>query len=117
MILNQTRMILYNVTINIDSSVHDEWLEWMKSKHIPDVLATGLFIDNKIFRIITDDNEEGSTYSIQYYLNSMNDYENTGKNLQGNFRRSTQESIRINLLLSGRSWRVQISLKVHYYII
>jgi len=75
MILNQTRMILYNVTINIDSSVHDEWLEWMKSKHIPDVLATGLFIDNKIFRIITDDDEEGSTYSIQYYLNSMNDYE------------------------------------------
>lgn len=68
-------MILYNVTINIDSTVHDEWLEWMKSTHIPDVLATGLFTDNKIFRIITDEDEEGITYSIQYFLNNMDDYE------------------------------------------
>jgi len=68
-------MILYNVTINIDSSVHDEWLEWMKSTHIPEVLATGLFTDNKIFRIITDEDEEGITYSIQYFLNNMDDYE------------------------------------------
>lgn len=68
-------MILYNVTINIDSTVHDEWLEWMKSTHIPEVLATGLFTDNKIFRIITDEDEEGITYSIQYFLNNMDDYE------------------------------------------
>ncbi|MEO8448027.1 MAG: DUF4286 family protein, partial [bacterium] len=28
-------MILYNVTVNVDDSVHDEWLEWMKTIHIP----------------------------------------------------------------------------------
>lgn len=66
-------MILYNVTVNIDNSVHDEWLDWMKSKHIPDVLSTGLFSDNKIFRIKSD--EEGNTYSIQYFLESIEDYE------------------------------------------
>lgn len=68
-------MILYNVTINIDDSVHDEWLEWMKTKHIPDVLATGLFKDNKIFKIRSEDAGEGNTYSIQYFLNSAEDYE------------------------------------------
>ena len=67
-------MILYNVTINIESSVHDEWLDWMKSIHIPEVLATGLFIENKIFKIISDD-EDGYTYSIQYFLNSIEDYQ------------------------------------------
>lgn len=72
-------MILYNVTVNIDSSVHDEWLEWMKTKHIPDVLATGLFIDNKIFRILPEHETDGRTYSIQYFLNSMNDLENYQK--------------------------------------
>jgi hypothetical protein len=40
----------------------------MKSKHIPDVLNTGLFIENKIFRVKTDDDE--ITYSIQYFLES-----------------------------------------------
>ena len=68
-------MILYNVTINIDDSVHEEWLEWMKTKHIPDVLSTGLFLENKIFKIKSDDAEEGNTYSIQYYLNSAEDFE------------------------------------------
>lgn len=68
-------MILYNVTVNIDDSVHEEWLNWMINKHIPDVLATGLFIENKIFKIINPDSEEGNTYSIQYFLDSMEDYE------------------------------------------
>lgn len=66
-------MILYNVTINVDDSIKDEWLEWMKSKHIPDVLATGMFIENKIYRIRAE--EEGNTYSIQYFLRSEEDYE------------------------------------------
>ena len=66
-------MILYNITINVDDSIKEEWLEWMKTIHIPDVLATGMFIENKIFRIITED--EGNTYSIQYFLNSREDYE------------------------------------------
>ena len=67
-------MILYNVTINIDDSVHEEWLEWMKNVHIPDVLATELFIENKIFKILTEEGNE-NTYSIQYFLRSMEDYE------------------------------------------
>lgn len=67
-------MILYNVTVSIDDSVHDEWLEWMKSEHIPNVLATGLFTGNKIFKIKSGV-DEGNTYSIQYFLNSMEDYE------------------------------------------
>lgn len=67
-------MILYNVTVNIDESVHDEWLEWMRSEHIPDVLSTGLFIESKLYRIRTENEEEENTYSIQYFLRSMDDY-------------------------------------------
>ncbi|MEO6693828.1 MAG: DUF4286 family protein [Ignavibacteria bacterium] len=67
-------MILYNVTVNVDDSVHNEWLEWMKNVHIPEVLATGLFIENRIFKIITEEGNE-NTYSIQYFLKSMEDYD------------------------------------------
>ena len=35
-------MVIYNVTVNIDDSAHDEWLIWIK-EHIPQVLATGKF--------------------------------------------------------------------------
>jgi hypothetical protein len=34
------KMIVYNVTVNIDGAVEQEWLKWMKEVHIPEVLAT-----------------------------------------------------------------------------
>lgn len=68
-------MILYNVTINIDPEVHLEWVHWMKTQHIPDVLSTGLFVENRFFRVLNTEEGEGFTYSSQYFLDSMEKYE------------------------------------------
>tara|TARA_B110000046_G_scaffold44225_3_gene49246 strand:- start:25434 stop:25733 length:300 start_codon:yes stop_codon:yes gene_type:complete len=65
-------MIIYNVTVKIDHSVHQEWLDWMKNNHIQDVIKTGHFVDYKICKILIDD-EEGVNYSIQYRCNTMKD--------------------------------------------
>ena len=59
-------MHIYNVTINIDDSVHDDWLVWMKETHIPDMLATGKFIAAKMRKILVDEDMGGTSYSIQY---------------------------------------------------
>ena len=64
-------MILYNVTVNIENDVEDEWLAWMKNDHIPKVLATGQFVDHKIYRLIGEIPNNGTTYSIQYFASSM----------------------------------------------
>lgn len=69
-------MIVYNVTVNIDANIEQEWLHWMKTVHVPEVLATGLFLENKILRIHDQEKMEGtSTYAFQYVLKSMVDYE------------------------------------------
>lgn len=67
-------MILYNVTINIDEAVHEEWLVWMKAVHIPDVLATGLFVENRICKV-EGESEGGITYAIQYIAPDRAHYE------------------------------------------
>ena len=67
-------MIIYNVTVNIEESVHEEWLAWMKESHIPDVMRTGKFISSRILRIVGDEDSGGKTYSVQYSCNNMNDY-------------------------------------------
>ena len=67
-------MILYNVTVNVEDSIHVEWLSWMKKTHIPDVIKTAKFTSGKIFRLIGDEDSGGKTYSIQYTCNSMNDF-------------------------------------------
>ena len=68
-------MIVYNVTVKIDKAVHDEWLQWMKSTHIPEVLATGYFVSNRMCRILGQDDSDGITYAIQYDALSIEDVE------------------------------------------
>jgi hypothetical protein len=59
-------MIIYNVTVKIDTAYHEEWLKWMKETHIPDVMRTGCFTENRMLKVLTGDEPDGSTYSIQY---------------------------------------------------
>lgn len=65
-------MIIYNVTVNIENEVHDEWLHWMKRVHIPDVMKTGYFLESKICKILVEE-EQGTSYSIQYTCANMED--------------------------------------------
>ena len=63
-------MIIYNVTTNIHESVHDQWLSWMQTKHIPEILATKKFTSAKIVRVLIEEEMGGTTYSVQYTTDS-----------------------------------------------
>ncbi len=63
-------MIIYNVTINIENSVHSDWLSWMKTEHIPQVLATGKFKEAKLTRVLIEEDMGGLTYSVQFRAHS-----------------------------------------------
>lgn len=63
-------MYIYNVTINIDNSVHDTWLRWMKDEHIPAMLATGKFSGALMTRVRVEEEMGGCTYSVQYKTDS-----------------------------------------------
>jgi hypothetical protein len=65
-------MYIYNVTVSIDKDAEIEWLNWMKSEHIPEVIATGCFAHNKILKVITEV-DTGATYSLQYFYENEND--------------------------------------------
>jgi hypothetical protein len=63
-------MILYNVTSNIDQSIHEQWLQWMQEKHIPEILATGKFMSAKLVRVLVEEEMGGLTYAAQYATDS-----------------------------------------------
>ncbi len=64
-------MIIYNVTVKIDLEVHDDWIHWMKTTHVPDVINTGLFSECKICRLLSVDESDGITYAFQYFCKDM----------------------------------------------
>lgn len=63
-------MYIYNVTINVDPSIHMAWLEWMNKTHIPMMLGTGKFSKAKICRVLVEEETGGVTYAVQYQTES-----------------------------------------------
>lgn len=63
-------MYIYNVTINIDEQVHDAWLQWMQTEHIPAMLSTGKFKKALMTRVQVEEEMGGITYSVQYRTES-----------------------------------------------
>lgn len=64
-------MIIYNVTINVEEDIHDSWLTWMKTEHIPEMLATGKFSKALMTKVLVEEELGGITYSIQYTTNNI----------------------------------------------
>jgi len=63
-------MFLYNVTIKVKAEIHTDWLEWLKTEHIPDVMSSDCFSSSKVLRLMEVDDSEGPTFAVQYVAES-----------------------------------------------
>lgn len=63
-------MIIYNVTINVQEDIHDEWVNWMKKEHIPEMLNTGKFSKALMTKVLVKEEMGGITYSVQFTAES-----------------------------------------------
>ena len=66
-------MLLYNVTLILDDAAAEEWLQWMQEIHIPEVMATGMFVSNRLLKVVDSPNE-GVTYCAQYVAETLANY-------------------------------------------
>lgn len=69
-------MLIYNITYLVSHEIHDEWLEWMKSYHAPEMLSTGHFSGYTILRLRDVDETEGVTYAFQFQIPNINHHDN-----------------------------------------
>lgn len=67
-------MIIYNVTVKVSHVISSQWLEWMKSDHIPEMIATECFTEAKVLELLEVDTTEGPTYAVQYFAESKSLY-------------------------------------------
>lgn len=63
-------MIIYSVTVKIEKESEENWIKYMRKDHIPNVMATGCFMEYRFSRLMMDD-PEGTNYSIQYLCQDM----------------------------------------------
>jgi len=67
-------MFIYNITTKVNHSILEEWMQWQKHIHIPEIIATGLFYDHRFYELLEQDEEEGRTFVIQFLAHSKEDY-------------------------------------------
>jgi len=79
-------MLLYNVTVKINRDTEQDWLEWMKQKHIPDVMNTGQFVDSHICKLLDQPEDDDSTYVIQYRCENREKFDHYLKTFAPNLR-------------------------------
>lgn len=67
-------MILFNITVNISPEAEQEWLQYMKEIYIPSVMASGLPLENKLLKLLTEIESDGITYTNQYIFATIEDF-------------------------------------------
>jgi hypothetical protein len=84
-------MVIYNVTVKVDLTVCDEWLEWMKKIHIPEVMNTLLFTEARFTKVLGEDEVDGKTYSIQYLCKDLETFNKYQDNYAKSLQQKTQD--------------------------
>lgn len=103
-------MYIYNVTINIDESAHEEWLTWVES-HITEVLNTGKFTSAKLTEVLVEEEMGGKTYSIQYAASTREDLDDYYKFDADNLRSESLKKFADKML----TFRTELKIINEFY--
>jgi hypothetical protein len=103
-------MYIYNVTINIDDSAYNNWLNWIES-HITAVLNTGKFTSAKLTEVLVEEEMGGKTYSIQYSANTREDLDDYYKEDADRFRSDSVKKFGDKML----AFRTELKLIKEFY--
>lgn len=67
-------MIIYSVTCSVETSIEEEWVQWMQEIHIPEVMDTKIFTAHTMCEVLSNaSGSENKSYNIQYEVESMED--------------------------------------------
>ncbi len=68
-------MLLYNETIGLDKEIEQEWLDWIKDTYIPDMMASGVFVDYKLYKVLTLEDDSSVSYCVQYFTPTIEQFQ------------------------------------------
>lgn len=86
-------MVIYNITYSVAKNINEQWLNWMKETHIREIIETGLYVKYQMVKLLDTDEDESTTYAIQFYAQTK------GKHLE--YIREHEVSFKLK---SSRQW-------------
>ena len=64
-------MLIFNTTFLVSDKVHGTWLKWVHEQHIPFMLESEFFTKPQVAKVLTNDQQEGTSFSVQFHIKDM----------------------------------------------
>jgi hypothetical protein len=92
-------MIIYNVTLSINPELETEILTWLVDEHIPEVMNTGLFDSQSMYKVVENHvDRHHNSYAVQYTLSSWDKVDTYVEKHAEGLKDKTKEKYGENLL-------------------
>ena len=63
-------MIIYQVEVTVPKDLVEQWLDYMTSHHIDDVVNTGMFISSELVRVVDPSSDDHVVFRVRYTCDS-----------------------------------------------
>lgn len=63
-------MITYQVEVTVPQDLVEQWLDYMTSHHIDDVVNTGLFVSSELVRVVDPSSDGHVVFRVRYSCES-----------------------------------------------
>lgn len=64
-------MLIFNTTYQVTTKHTDNWIQWIKTDHIPFMMNSGVFLEPQISKIVGSEDETGVSFSVQFMIENM----------------------------------------------
>ena len=81
----------YEVFMQVDSSIAEEWVEWMRTEHIPEVMQTGVFLSCQFLRVIEPAIDGHDSFRITYEAKNLSSIQQYRTELSPELRKKHDE--------------------------
>ena len=60
-------MFIFNTTFLVSDKAHGAWIKWIKEEYIPFVLKSELLTQPQVTKILSAEEQDGTSFSVQFH--------------------------------------------------
>ena len=90
-------MLIFNTTYLVSDKSYGIWFKWLYEQHIPFMLESGYFNKPQVAKVLTNEPQDGTSYSVQFHISTMKELEawneKYGEEYANNFSKQFGEEV------------------------
>lgn len=90
-------MLIINTTFQVSESCEEEWTRWVRTKYIPEVIAPGLLVEPRFYKLLIENEAGNQSYAIQFQVKDLDTldswFKKYGEKLQTVLNERFQEKV------------------------